>query len=125
MSKITLTTPDGQVIGHADNIQIETVDCERSTGGFYKPVNSAYHVTVEGVRMCDEMVLDDAQRHRLAQIINGDVTDEREHIKSDVISDVKSDVMSVVREAVMGANMLSDVEKEYVMFRIDEAMKEI
>lgn len=113
MSKITLTTPDGQVIGHADDIQIETVDCERAAGGFYTPMNTEYHVTVKGVQMCDEMVLDAAQRHRLAQVITGDVTDEREH------------VMSVVRSAVMGANMLSDAEKEYVMFRIEEAMKEI
>lgn len=113
MNKITLYNTEGQAIGQADDIQIETVDCERSAGGFYTPMNHTYHVTVEGVQMRDEMVLDAAQRHRLAQIMNSDVTDEREH------------VMSVVREAVMGANMLSDVEKEYVMFRIDEAMKEL
>ena len=113
MNKITLYNTEGQAIGQADDIQIETVDCERSTGGFYTPMYPEYHVTVKGVQMHDEMVLDDAQRHRLAQVITGDVTDEREHI------------MSVVREAVMGANMLSDVEKEYVMFRIDEAMKEL
>ena len=113
MNKITLTTPDGQVIGHADDIRIESVDCERSTGGFYTPMNTEYHVTVKGIQMHDEMVLDAAQQHRLAQVITDDVTDEREH------------VMSVVRSAVMGANMLSDVEKEYVMFRIDEAMKEL
>lgn len=113
MNKITLYNTEGQAIGQADDIQIETVDCERSTGGFYTPMNPEYHVTIKGVQMCDEMVLDDAQRHRLAQVITGDVTDECEH------------VMSVVRSAVMGANMLSDVEKEYVMFRIDEAMKEI
>ena len=110
MNKITLYNTEGQAIGQADDIQIETVDCERSTGGFYTPMYPEYHVTVKGVQMHDEMVLDDAQRHRLAQIINHD---EHEH------------VMSVVREAVMGANMLSDVEKEYVMFRIDEAMKEL
>jgi len=113
MNKITLYNTEGQAIGQADDIQIETVDCERSAGGFFTPMNHTYHVTVEGVQMRDEMVLDAAQRHRLAQIMNSDVTDERER------------VMSVVREAVMGANMLSDVEKEYVMFRIDEAMKEI
>ena len=113
MNKITLYNTEGQAIGQADDIQIETVDCERSAGGFFTPMNHTYHVTVEGVQMRDEMVLDAAQRHRLAQIMNSDVTDEREHI------------MSVVRSAVMGANMLSDVEKEYVMFRIDEAMKEI
>lgn len=113
MENITLYNNEGQIVGHADNIQIETVDCECSAGGFYKPMNQTYHVTIEGVRMRDEMVLDRQQRHRLAQIINGDVTNEREH------------VMSVVRSAVMGANMLSDAEKEYVMFRIDEAMKEI
>lgn len=121
MNKITLYNTEGQAIGQADDIQIETVDCERSAGGFFTPMNHTYHVTVEGVQMRDEMVLDAAQRHRLAQIMNSDVTDEREHIKSDAISDV----MSVVRSAVMGANMLSDAEKEYVMFRIDEAMKEI
>lgn len=113
MNKITLYNTEGQAIGQADDIQIETVDCERSAGGFFTPMNHTYHVTVEGVQMRDEMVLDAAQRHRLAQIMNSDVTDEREH------------VMSVVRSAVMGANMLSDAEKEYVMFRIDEAMKEI
>lgn len=113
MNKITLYNTEGQAIGQADDIQIESVDCERSTGGFFTPMNHTYHVTVEGVQMRDEMVLDAAQRHRLAQIMNSDVTDERER------------VMSVVRDAVMGANMLSDVEKEYVMFRIDEAMKGI
>lgn len=123
MDKVNIYSDKGELICAAKSAQIESRQIEDiEHGGWHRPASvEGWNITldgissrtVKGVQMCDEMVLDAAQLHRLAQVITGDVTDEREH------------VMSVVRSAVMGANMLSDAEKEYVMFRIDEAMKEI